>query len=134
MATLLQKSQEILNEKNTKILPGNIKSGVQVFDVEGTLVELQGETKSITPTTSAQTITPSSGKNGITQVSVAAVTNSIDANISAGNIKKDVTILGVTGTLEEGVMTQAEYDECNSIAEDILGNSNDGVGEIGTKD
>ena len=134
MATLLQKSQEILNEKNTKILPGNIKSGVQVFDVEGTLVELQGETKSITPTTSAQTITPSSGKNGITQVSVAAVTNSIDANISAGNIKKDVTILGVTGTLEEGVMTQAEYDECNSIAEDILGNSNDGVGEIGTED
>ena len=125
MATLLQKSQEILNEKNTKILPGNIKSGVQVFDVEGTLVELQGETKSVTPTTSAQTITPSSGKNGITQVSVAAVTNSIDTNISAVNIKKDVTILGVTGTLEEGVMTQEEYDECNSIAEDILGNPNE---------
>ena len=64
---------------------------------------LNGETVSITPSTSTQTITPSSGHNGITEVSVAAVTSSIDSNIQAGNIKKDVSILGVTGTLNEGV-------------------------------
>lgn len=62
---------------------------------------LDGETVSITPSTSAQTITPSSGHNGITEASVSAVTSAIDANIQAGNIKKDVSILGVTGTLEE---------------------------------
>lgn len=62
---------------------------------------LNGETVSITPSTSAQTITPSSGHNGITEVNVAAVTSSIDSNIQAGNIKKDVSILGVTGTLSE---------------------------------
>lgn len=62
---------------------------------------LNGETVSITPSTSAQTITPSSGHNGITEVNVAAVTSSIDSNIQAGNIKKDVSILGVTGTLPE---------------------------------
>lgn len=28
------------------------------------------------------------------------VTSSIDSNIQAGNIKKDVTILGITGTYE----------------------------------
>lgn len=55
---------------------------------------------SVTPTTSAQTLTPTSPKNGFTEVSVSAVTSSIDSNISAGNIKKDIVILGVTGTYE----------------------------------
>ena len=55
---------------------------------------------SVTPTTSAQTITAPSGTDGYSPVNVAAVTSSIDANIIAGNIKKDVTILGVTGSYE----------------------------------
>lgn len=59
------------------------------------------ETKTVIPTTAAQTITPTSGKY-ISKVTVEAVTSSIDSNIVAENIKKDVTILGVTGTLESG--------------------------------
>lgn len=55
---------------------------------------------SITPTTSQQTITAPSGTDGYSPITVSAVTNSIDANITAGNIKKDVSILGVTGTYE----------------------------------
>lgn len=55
---------------------------------------------SVTPTTSAQTITAPSGTDGYSPVNVAAVTAAIDANIAAGNIKKDVQILGVTGTYE----------------------------------
>ncbi len=55
---------------------------------------------SITPTTSQQTITAPSGTDGYSPITVDAVTNSIDANIVAGNIKKDVSILGVTGTYE----------------------------------
>ena len=55
---------------------------------------------SVTPTTSAQTITAPSGTDGYSPINVAAVTASIDANIVAGNIKKDVTILSVTGTYE----------------------------------
>lgn len=54
----------------------------------------------VTPTTSAQTITAPEGTDGYSPVNVSAVTASIDANIQAGNIKKDVTILGVTGTYE----------------------------------
>lgn len=55
---------------------------------------------SVTPTTSTQTITAPSGTDGYSPVNVAAVTATIDANITAGNIKKDVQILGVTGTYE----------------------------------
>ena len=42
-------------------------------------------------------ITPSTGKNAITKVYQPAVTNNIDSNIASENIKKDVSILGVTG-------------------------------------
>lgn len=54
----------------------------------------------ITPTISQQTYTASGGVDGYSPVTVGAVTASIDNNITAGNIKKDVTILGVTGTYE----------------------------------
>lgn len=85
---------------DSNIVASNIKSGVSILGVSGNVVELNGETKTITPTTSQQTITPTSPKNAITEVTVNAVTSSIDNNIVAGNIKKDISILGVTGTYE----------------------------------
>ena len=66
-----------------------------------TITELKGETKTVTPSTSQQTVSPSSGKNGITQITVNAVTSSIDSDIVAGNIKSGVNILGVSGSLTE---------------------------------
>lgn len=86
---------------DANIAAGNIKSGVTILGVSGSVVELAGETKEVTPTTAEQTITPTgTGKNALTSVTVKAVTSTIDANIIAENIKKDVTILGVTGTYE----------------------------------
>lgn len=55
------------------------------------------EDVNITPTTSEQTITAGEGYDGIGTATVEAVTSAIDANITSGNIKKDVAILGVTG-------------------------------------
>ena len=51
------------------------------------------------PTTSQQTI-PAGYTSGGT---ISAVDNTIDENIVAENIRKDVTILGVTGTVEGGI-------------------------------
>jgi hypothetical protein len=169
--TLKEKAQQILDEKTTKIIPGNFSEDLQIFDVVGSMddiengssiegtptydsvngkvvltnnntdtilrsgaaikanqaqvastinltankikkdvtilgvtgnvEELNGEVKTVTPTTSEQIITPSSGKNAITEVTVNPVTSSIDANITAGNIKAGTTILGVTGNVEE---------------------------------
>ena len=90
----------VTNSIDANITAGNIKNGVSILGVSGSVIELNGETKTVTPTTSEQTITPTSPKNAITSVTVSAVTSSIDANITAGNIKKDVQILGVTGTYE----------------------------------
>lgn len=53
------------------------------------------ETKNVTPSASQQIITPSSGQYGMSQVTVAG-----DADLIAGNIKKDIVIFGITGTYE----------------------------------
>lgn len=53
MSELKTALNAILTEKENKILPENIKSGVQIFDIEGTLVEGGGEgTEDATATTS----------------------------------------------------------------------------------
>lgn len=56
------------------------------------------EDKTVTPSTSKQTITAGTGYNGLGTVTVSAVTAAIDSNIKAANIKSGVTILGVEGT------------------------------------
>lgn len=86
------------------------------------------EPLSITPTTSAQTITAPSGTDGYSPVSVAAVTASIDSNISAENIKKDVTILNVVGTYEGsgGGGGSGKYQLLQRISDD----SNNEIGTV----
>ena len=85
---------------DANITAGNIKNGVTILGVTGSAVELNATTENITPTTSSQTITPTSPYNGFSSVTVSAVTSSIDANITAGNIKNGVKILGVTGNYQ----------------------------------
>ena len=84
------------------------------------IVELKGQTKTVVPSTSEQTISPDAQYNGLTSVTVNAVTSAIDSNIVADNIKKDVSILGVTGTYapEEGINTS----DANATADDIVVN------------
>ena len=65
---------------------------------QGSAPSLQNKT--VSPSTSQQSVTADQGYDGLGTVTVGAVTSSIDANITAGNIKKDVSILGVTGTYE----------------------------------
>ena len=62
----------------------------------GNVIEPTISSLSITPSTSAQTFN-SSSVDGYKPVTVSAVTSAIDANITAGNIKNGVSILGVTG-------------------------------------
>ena len=100
---------------DSDIQASNIKSGVNILGVEGSLTPLSGQTKTISPSTSSQTITPDTGYNGITEVTVNAVTNSIDNNIQASNIKNGVTILGVQGSFQ-GIDTS----DANATTSDIL--------------
>lgn len=86
---------------DSNIVAENIKSGISILGVEGTLEGVEGQTKTVTPTTSQQIITPDTGYNALISVVVDGVTSSIDPDITAGNIKSGVNILGVEGTLVE---------------------------------
>lgn len=73
MNPLLQKLTDIKNEKDQYLIPENVRKDVEVLGVSGSVVELQGQTKTVTPTTEQQVITPDQGYNGLTQVTVEAV-------------------------------------------------------------
>ena len=90
-------------EIDANIASNNIKEGVTILGVAGTLKEEKSEESfNVQPTTTEQTITPTAG-SVFSGGTVHAVTSSIDSNIQPGNIKQGVAILGVAGTLSEGI-------------------------------
>ena len=67
--------------------------------VNGGSVSLQDKT--VSPTVSQQIIEADDDYDGLNTVTISAVTASIDSNITASNIKKGVSVLGVDGTYED---------------------------------
>lgn len=77
----------ISNAEQAKIIAGNIKSGVNILGVTGTYTgaAIKAQTKSVTPTFSAQTVQPDSGYDYLSAVTVAAIPYTESEN-SAGGI------------------------------------------------
>ena len=83
-------------------MTGKLYLGSQIVTPVISVGEPSIDPLTVTPSTSQQTITASGGVDGYSPITVNAVTSSIDANITAGNIKNGVSILGVTGTYSGG--------------------------------
>ena len=71
--------------EQSKLTPGNIKAGVNVLGVTGTYGgdEIKAQSKSVTPSTSQQTVQPDDGYDYLANVTVAAIPYS-EAENSAG--------------------------------------------------
>ena len=100
--------QAVDSSIDADIQPINIRQGVDILGVVGTLQEITKQPLNITPSTSAQTYTAPTGE-AYDPVQVDAVTASIDPNITPGNIKKDVSILGVEGTMGDFTWAFRDY-------------------------
>ncbi len=82
----------ISSTEQAKIVAANIRQGVTILGVEGTMSgseDVNAQTKSVTPTTSQQVVTPDTGYNYLTQVTVAAIPYAETDNAAGG---KTVTI------------------------------------------
>lgn len=77
---------QIDSTEQAKIVADNIREGITILGVEGSMTgteDVVAETVSVTPTSSSQTITPSTGYNYISQVTVAAIPY-VETSNSAG--------------------------------------------------
>ena len=90
------------------LTPDKLKNGVTICGIEGTVIELNGEEITVTPSKEGQVITPSEGKNAITSVSVNG-----DSNLIPSNIKSGVTIFGVEGAYDGPIKTISSDEIAN---------------------
>lgn len=77
----------IISTEARKLIPENIRQGVTILGVEGTMSgseDVHAQTKTATPTTSQQVIVPDSGYNYLTQVTVNAIPYTETANAAGG--------------------------------------------------
>lgn len=108
------KVNPVTSNIDSNILPKNIKRGITILGVEGNYIPENLQSKVVNPTTAVQNVTYDDGYEGLNNVQVNAVTSTIDENITAENIKLGVSILGVDGTLEEGIK-QSEVEQTKTI-------------------
>lgn len=72
--------------EQAKIIPGNIKDGIEILGVLGTYTGegVTAQTKNVTPYTTAQTILPDTGYDYLAQVNVAAIAYTETDNAAGG--------------------------------------------------
>ena len=111
-------------EIDKNIIAENIKEGVTILGVEGSMPgsELEIEPAvTVTPSIYPNIVKPSEGYDVLSQVNIEGVTSAIDANILAENIKKNIEILGVTGTFEGANSLQGEKVVTPGLADIVVG-------------
>lgn len=72
--------------EQAKIIPGNIKEGVEILGVTGTYTgeDVKAQSKTATPTFSQQTILPDTGYDYLSQVTVSAISVDYTENAAGG--------------------------------------------------
>lgn len=78
--------------EQSKIIAENIREGVEILGVTGTMSgseDVHAQTKTVTPTVAGSTVTPDTGYNYLTQVTVSAIPYTETDNSAGG---KTVTI------------------------------------------
>ena len=77
----------ISSTEQSKIVAANIRSGITILGVKGTmsgLEDVKAQSRTVTPKASAQTITPETGYNYLSQVTISAIPYTETENSSGG--------------------------------------------------
>ena len=102
----------------TDVLKGKTFTSENGVKIAGTYeppsTEPSLQAKSVTPSATQQTVKPDSGYDGLSQVTVSG-----DTNLTAGNIKKGVSIFGVIGAYEEAASGGNGNNNCEAYLVDV---------------
>ncbi len=111
----------ISDTEKAKIVAANIRQGVTVLGVAGSMSPSEGvnaQSKNVTPTKSAQVVQPDSGYTHLSQVTVEAIPaqyiTTTDANAGAEHIAKDKTAY-VNGKKVIGTHTDPSISVTNGV-------------------
>ena len=77
----------IATTEQSKLIATNIRQGVTILGVEGTMSgseDVNAQSRTVTPSATAQTVTPETGYNYLTQVTVNAIPYSESDNSAGG--------------------------------------------------
>lgn len=112
---------KISDTEKQKLKPENIRNGVTILGVGGSMSSTEGlnpQAKTVTPTKSAQVVQPDSGYNALSQVTVEAIPaqyiTTTDANAAAGDIKNGKTAY-VNGKKVTGTHTDPSITVANGV-------------------
>ena len=107
--------------EKAKLVPNNIRQGVSVLGVDGTMSPSEGvnaQSKNVTPTKSAQVVQPDAGYTHLSQVTVSAIPTeyitTTDANAEADDIKNG-KIAYVNGKKVTGSHTDPTFSLTNGV-------------------
>jgi hypothetical protein len=114
-------SVAIDDTEKQKLVANNIRKGVTVLGVEGSMSSTEGlksQAKEVTPTKSEQVVTPDSGYNALSQVTVEAIPaqyiTTTDATAEADDIKSGESAY-VNGKKVVGTHTDPTFTLANGV-------------------
>jgi hypothetical protein len=114
-------SVSLADTEKAKLIATNIRQGITVLGVTGTMSATEGakpQAKEVTPTKSEQVVLPDNGYNYLSQVTIGAIPEqyitTTDANAAATDIVKGKTAY-VNGKKVTGSHTDASFTLANGV-------------------
>ena len=124
-----------------KLIASNIKSGVTILGVVGSYIgeAIKAQSKSVTPTKSAQTVTADDGYDALSSVTIAAIPDAYQdvtgvtagaGDVLANKIIVDATGVQVAGTMPNNGAVSATIDGLTATSYTIPNGYHSGAGSV----